>query len=535
MDYTLKQAFDYGIRAASRTPTNAQALVSASNLRALAGYGLVDFVDVTQPITNAALTSASITKTWPRPQLFRGKGVTLLADATAIFTVTESDSGNWTVTPITVYDWTTYDYDTDTASSDTITSGQSWQFLDLWAECWMLFNGTGVIFKTGFSSKVFYQEAVTIKCGASYQDARVFYGGFTAANTYALTDWATYWATFNTKFPGDFTAKTLSAGMGPNMVWWGNVGMDDMWWLFDRDFMVNGTLSATALGNYGADRPFWKDVWGKRQDGAMPMPWTGSVLGMAQLGQHMMVYGSNGISALSPVDTSFGLGQIGGLSGNVGVMAKGTAKAAFGGDELVQCFLDETGDINIIDGNLRVENLECRQLFSGMAAPLVSFDPQLREFWIGENDNMYTLTGVGSGKPRGLSRAPMAPTTLYFGRSNNASGSVGITFPNSSEVPSFESEWFDAGGQDEVAQVASITLVGAGTWSLGVKYRRYPGDSEQSSGVVLLDGGNSVEVDFSGTAFKVYGTATDRATAKVSEVRLEMTDGTRRSVYAWLQ
>jgi hypothetical protein len=527
---TFEQAFSEGIRRASRSAPNAQSLISASNLRALAPLGLVDFVDVTQPITDAALVTASITKTWPRPQLFRGKGVTLLADDDAIFTVTESDSGNWTIAALTVYDWTTYNFDTDSASTDTITTGKSWQFLDLWEGCWMLFNGTGVIFKTGFSSKVFYQEAVTIKCGASYQDARVFYGGFDASNTYALTDWATYFNTFKGNLPDDFAAKTLSGGMAQNWVWWGSIGFGDMWWLFDRDFMVYGTLSSVNATGFSTDNPYWRNIWGMRHDGATPMPWTGSVLGLAQLGPHMMVYGSNGISALSPVDTSFGLGEIKGLSGNVGVKAGGSAKAAFGGDELGHCFVDETGDLNIIDQSLTVTNLERRHIFGAMTAPLVSFDPQLREFWIGENDNMYTLTRTG-----GLSRAPMAPTTLYFGKSSGASGSVGITFANSSVVPAFQTEWFEEGGQKEVPQVVRATMLGEGTWSLGLKYLRFPGDSEQDTGVTAVDETGSVQFDISGVSFSLYGTATSRTTAKARRLVAEMNDGQRRSIRTWLQ
>lgn len=523
--FTYGEALSSGIRREARSAINAQALMSASNLRALAPYGLTDFIDVTQPITNAALTSASITKTWPRPQLFRGKGVTLLADDDALFTVTESDSGNWTLSAVTIYDFSSYNFAADTASTTTIDTGVSWQFMDFWGDCWALFNGVGVVFKAGFSSKVFYQNEVTIRTGANYQDARVFYGGFDPSDTYALADWPTYWANFDDSVPSVLAAKTTTSGLGGNWIWWSSIGTDDMWWLYSLDYMVDGPYRQ----GFSSTNPYWKHVWGKHQAGAMPMPWSGNVVHTAQLGPAMMVYGVNGVAPVLPVELGFGLGQLNGLSGNVGVLSKGSARAAVGGDESVHAFLDETGDLNVVTPDMRVENLGRRHLFSGMTAPLISFDPKEREFWIGENDNTYVLSRTG-----GVSKAPMAPTTLYFGRSNNASGSVGITFANSDTTPAFETEWFEAEGQDEVLDITSLTLVGAGTWSLGVKYLRYQGDTEQSSGTVLLDGGGSTEMHMSGIAFKVYGTATDRTTAKANRIDVEFTNGTRRSLYAWL-
>ena len=136
--------------------------------------------------------------------------------------------------------------------------------------------------------------------------------------------------------------------------------------------------------------------------------------------------------------------------------------------------VQKSNSLRVIDASMKCVNLERRQLFSAMSNPLVSFDPHQREFWVGENDNMYVVSRTG-----GITRAPMAPTTVYFGRYSNGSGPVGITITNSSDLPAFQTEWIEMGQQDAVPQILSATLVGTGTWQLGIKYRRNPTDTTQ--------------------------------------------------------
>lgn len=75
--------------------------------------------------------------------------------------------------------------------------------------------------------------------------------------------------------------------------------------------------------------------------GFRPMAWPGRVLAVRQLGQHVMVYGDQGVSYLLPVESpapTFGLREFDGVSGIAG-------RLAVCGTETVHYFVDDQGEL----------------------------------------------------------------------------------------------------------------------------------------------------------------------------------------------
>ena len=99
----LDEALRHGIKLDLDVPKNSQFLDLCQNLR-VRPYGLKQHIAVNQPITAAEFATYSITKSWPYPQLFRGRSQTLLVDWNKVYSVTETASGTWHVTALETWD-----------------------------------------------------------------------------------------------------------------------------------------------------------------------------------------------------------------------------------------------------------------------------------------------------------------------------------------------------------------------------------------------------------------------------------------------
>lgn len=117
---TLESALRRGLRLDSEDDYNMQFFSVLTNLKSTE-WGLRTHPDIPDIISASELSSNSITIAHPFPQYFKGKSVSLLADATKIFTVDESDM---TLTAVT-----TFDPDAP-ASTKSIITGGVWQFMD---------------------------------------------------------------------------------------------------------------------------------------------------------------------------------------------------------------------------------------------------------------------------------------------------------------------------------------------------------------------------------------------------------------------
>lgn len=525
-------AFTTGIRQDDRAAINTQGLIECRNVAATQ-YGLRPFRDLRQPITNADLILASIVKSSRTPQLFRGKAVTLLVDEDQVFSVTESPSGDWSPVIMNAYDWTTYNWSADTASTRSIpTSGDGeWHFVDLW-DSWMLFNGVCTIFKFGFSSKMFVQDSVTIKTGATFQDGKLFYAGFNPANVNALADWDTYLATQGGDYP-DEAAKLTTPGLGANCVWWSSTGMGDAMRFFSLNYMKYLSLATTPDTGFTDAAPYWLTIARQADSGWAPMPYTGDIVKIQQLGSAMVVYGATGTQALVPLDTqytnTFGHREIAGLEGRIGLASGTNTRAAQGGNENVHAFIDESRDLWIVTPDLKAEKLGYRQLFSGVDDLQVHYDPHEQEFHFTGADRAYRLS-----RSRGMARSPQIPTSVSFGRSGGTSGPMAIYSNDAvTTAVTVQTEWFD-GGMEGVPQILKVRLVGSSGWTVTPKFYRTITDTQQTGASVAFDSKNEATLNLSGARFSLVLTHADRAVASADSLEIFIDNGQHsRSVAKW--
>lgn len=531
-EWPFREAFTKGVRPDDRNEPNTQWLRFCYNLSATP-WGLRPVRTLVQPITDAALTAAGITKSYPWPQLFMFRnGGSVLFDQDAVYSVSENPSGDWTVEAITTLDWTDYNWDTDSASTKLITAGGDWHFLDLLGVL-MAFNGSCIVFTTGFSDKVFVIDDVTIQTGAAYQDGRVFYGGFNSSDLYTLADWPTYLASLRGTVPTE-EAKLLSSPMCANWVWYSSIGMEDMYRFFSLDFMKYGSMAASPDTGFDSDDMLWQRLAMRNESHSTPMPYGGTVVKLMQLGEHMISYGTGGIIALSPVNMDegklFGHREIPGLGLRTGVKAGTNVRAAAGGNEYAQAFVDEANDLWVLNPNLEAQKLGYRHIFSALTNVMVHYDPQEREWYFSADDDLSYRLPMGGG----LTRVRQNPTTVFFGRANDATTPIAIYEEHSETNCRFRTEWFNAGKRKAVPQILRVNLEGSSGWTLQLYFRRTMTDTDQISAASTGDGRGSYEFHVSGVQFYIYGTHTDPTTAELTALTVEMDDGSeRRSVKKW--
>jgi len=533
---SFKESLTKGIRPDGRVPVNAQYLLDAKNL-SCTPFGAKAMRSFQQPITDAALTSASVTKAYPFPQLFVGKSVTLLADATAIFDVTKSDSGNWTLTAATIYSWEDFN-DDGSLNAVTIPTGKEWHFVDLHGD-WMLFNGECVVFT--FSGVTFVQSSVTIQTGAVYNDAQIVFGGFDSSDLFSLADWPTYLATYQTHVPAGLPVDTYGTGMGGSHVWWSSVAGEDKLRFFSLPVMKYG-LTGVA-GVFTDANPYWLQFAQRGESAGAPMPYTGTVQRMMQCGNVMMVYASNGVRMITPDGDGklSGVQELPGFAPNVGLCSGTTVRLAVGGNENIQAFIDERRDLWVVEGGgglPKATNLGYRNVFASATNIMVHYDAGENEFYFtGDSDFAYRLP-IGGG----MSKAPMLPTTVAYGRANNVSGPVGIrTLVSDPTTAYLQTNWFDNQGRNVVSNAMRIIVqVDAEDTTTGLQaalvYKRFPNDPNPgTTGYVTVD--NRGVAKIAPTSYYmayIQITHPDRTTININDIILEFDDGERRSVVTCL-
>jgi hypothetical protein len=420
------------------------------------GQGLKAFYPITQPITDNYITSTlAETKAWPFPQLLRGNSVTLLCFSDAIYTVDESTY------VCTLADTKDAAYPSG-STSKAIAAGDDWHMIDMYGS-WMLFNGSCVVFKTGRSTDVFVQDAVTIKTGCVHREGRILLGGFSASNFYTTVDWAAYWNNLAGNMPDEYDnlAETGPAG---NWVWWSSFMAPDMLSLFLENVMLYASGETTPTTEYTADRPYIKDLAERNESGMRPMPFRNNVVGMQPLGEGVLVYGDDGIRYLASFNANgihtYGCHTINGLGNYTGVLSGATARTAFAGDKNQQVFISDDASVWRVTADLQAQRLGYQEYISGMdqAKILLQYDPFHDEFYISDGSIGYLLNKSG------LCRNPAMPTKLTaFSGTNLSSIKYATTDPTTMEIQS-GTYTSPSGG---IETITAVDIVGLNTASNG--------------------------------------------------------------------
>ncbi len=397
-EFTLQveDIFKRGLRTDSRIERGLHMLEECANLKPTE-FGLIPYETISDPFLSGEFSSNSITIAPPYPQVFRGKNKTLLADSAKIYSVDES---NWSLTLLGDGSGKFINPEDVYGSTVAISAGTgAWHFIDLGDE-WFLINGVSTVFLSNIhnlipddTSNIYINTAISINTG-TYFKGRIMLGGFNSSNF-----WNNDWQDMFTKWKQGRTAgMNIGDSIGTNYVMWSSIGGGDFpLWLFFPDLALRGNVrGSTKVGYDEPGNTMILDMVRKNEFGFMPMPWQGSVILTKPLGNSIIVYGDNGITALTPVLEPIPTYGVREISNEFGILSRGSA----GGDENGHIFINEDGYMYSLSPDLSLGRLGYREFFTGFSTTktVVSYDPDDKEFYISDDSNSYVLTRSGLGE-----------------------------------------------------------------------------------------------------------------------------------------
>lgn len=336
---------------------------------------------------------------FPFPQLFRGERITLVLGATTVHSVDESD---WSTTALSVFDGTT------PGSGGTITSGGVWH-LATFDNLWVATNGSSIVYRlpSNASDKVLEVSSVTAKAVHGYGN-RLYLGGLAGAQMTSNN-----WVEFVNLWRANQDQVTIHDDelWGTNWVLWSGLHGDDYEWPFTLVLSMLGYPDATEVAKVkGAILTAIE----QRSIGMLPLPSQGDVQVIKGLGNHFVVYTTDGVFRV-----------IEGLPLRVhesGVSVRG----AVGGTAQQHIFVDNDGVLWQLDSEGK-ERLGYSEYLSALGSDVViSFDPDQGDYHITDGTVGYILT------PSGLCKTSEFPTGLVRSRANGlvgySAGSTASTF-----------------------------------------------------------------------------------------------------------
>jgi hypothetical protein len=492
-----------GIRREAFNGRNTQAFVNAKGHR-VTEHGFKAFNALTALPDDAQITTLGESKTWPFPQLFFGKSVTLVCFSDAIYEY------NQLLNTYTLID-TKDAADPTGTTSKAISAALDWHFVDLY-DTWMLFNAGCTVFKTKWSDHVFVQDDVTVITGCAHKEGRVLLGGFNSSNYDSMADWTIFWQSYASDLP-DQAASIDSSGPGGNWVWWSSYMAPDMLHLFWRDILIHQSLEASNTG-YGTSNPFMLELNDMNQSGLRPMPWQGTVIGMLPLGNGVAVYGQYGVSILNPAGDTYGVVQAKGLPTNIAPLFGTSTRTSYAGNEEQQVFVDISGDLWGLSGNYTAERIGYRTEIGALNSDclMVVHEPYHNEFYIGDGSGDAFLFNK-----QGLSRAPWMPTrvAIFSGETLAA-----VHFPTD-DAAGYTTEKF-RGPSMGIETLARILVVGLNAstngWEMSVKYRLRPQDDFTQTPWYELDAEGGVDFGIPYLEAEIALRSTDREAVTLEDI-----------------
>lgn len=431
-----------------------------------------------------------LSMSWPWPQIFKGREVTVVADRTTVY---EKASGSWTLTAIA-----------------TVSAGGAWHFADF-GTYYILFNGVNMVVRT--PSAVYNYTTPLVKTGCNYRE-RVLLGD--------MTDWwTTAWQTeITTWCEQNPSGLSLDFSTGGNTVFWGAIGGGDLFvWLTAptaTSLPIVGPLGAGY--GYDADRPYYQDLLRRGDIGGRTMPWDGNVLRLLPLGRNVVVCGDNGMSALAPVDTDFGLAAE--LSNEIGLLGRG----AVGGSEKDGIvFVGGDYALYLISPSLEMKRLGYEGFLSANldSSAVVAFDTSEKEWYIGGPDGGYVLTKMG------LSETVRPPSSVV--RTNTGLYGTPTLVANASDRVLVEWDVFNMGmrGIKRVINV-QIDYYGINNARLEMGCSTKVGEAPRYRTVSRDNGHGVFQVTLSGDQFVMRLTGDPLPEATVSDVIVRWTPDDKR-------
>lgn len=278
---------------------------------------------------------------------------------------------------------------------------------------WLITNGKHTFFygpsngTTGASSgmawRVFHwtdaNDNMKMGCVENFAD-RMYISGFNASSDlFAGTgdkSWEQLWNTWIQfhQYETTFAGQTI----GPNTIFYSKLGGGDYFWPFSVELAMFGLPNAAA---FTSGVPFFLDSIRKRDIGFFHAGFDGEVLRILKLGEHLVIYGTNGISIAKPVE-----GQDGGLSHviivkrEVGLLDRGAVVNC----DKYHMFMDSEGHLWVITPDLQFKHLDYSQWIeddakiktnSATYPPIMLYDSEQGDIYIGNGQRCF-VTNEGS-------------------------------------------------------------------------------------------------------------------------------------------
>ena len=294
-----------------------------------------------------------------------------------------------------------------------VPSGGAWCFADF-GPVWLAANGSRLVgmFPTEPSGfRTINQASPHFGVVACHNDTRLIYGDCT---------------------------------LGQNWVGWSCIGGEDI------PYLLYGVAPPTSLLQLN-------------ESGQAPMPFRGRILAIRPLRDRVMVYGEDGVIALRPVGTGYGLEDVRGIPPGVGI----AGRAAVDGNVDKHLFVGTDGALYSVGANLDATRIET--VVAVPTTPTVVWNGTDGEFWVSGTADSLVVTEAGVG---GLVEAVVKSIALVPGLGLRA---CGTGYPDLLRAELW-TNMVDAGGAEQ-KKLTYIRVAGDGLTKLrvGAKVRHMTG------------------------------------------------------------
>lgn len=244
------------------------------------------------------------------------------------------------------------------------------------------------------------------------------------------------------------------------------------------------------------------DLMDSRTAGYMPMPWQGVVYKVQRLGEHIAVYGQDGVALLAATDTvppGFGLREVVATQGLI-------AQQAMAGSIWQQLFVRSDGVLCMMEADrnkpivYKYTELGYQEYLAGLTGVIVSYDDALSEWYIASDTTCFVFTRGG------LSTTGRKVYTCQTYRGSLWGLYDDPTTP-SAYVKTCE---LDMGARADKA-IEYVEVGSDGSWWVSVDWRRSTSDSFVASPSFPLNPMGAGRAKVSGMDFKIKLTSSSAA------------------------
>lgn len=493
----LKEKIDFGLRKDQRSGRDTPGLISLFNAKQTE-YGIRQFEPPAIPTAlQTAMTSASITVSFPFPQLFKGKTQTFLLTATKLYTV----SASWALTQVSTFN-------PITLAAEAITTGNPWHFAD-YKDSYVFFNGVCTVFKWKFESlygdtdKAYVFTTPFINTGVDFA-GRVIFGGFT--DGVWKDDWLSFWESFDSSH-----LLSTDFAIADNSVMWTSVAGSEFWWLVRPDVALAGSDNKKVIQMLKSNQFGWKQL-------------NHNVLRILPHGQNCIVYGSDGITLMYPTQVgsapTFGFKQLHdfGIIGRSAAVQIGIGRHAF---------VATDGNLWILDSEQGSKAIGYSEFLTSAVSALtvLSYDVAFEK-------DVYVSDGVEGfvySKSGGFSEVSKLYTSLIFNVA--AKATVGIFEDTSVNTFELITDAINF-GTASMKTITSVEIIGTDTTGMTVALD-YVGSKTQSFSRTSFFPTNLQGIAYvraNGYDFRVVVRSTDYTAVEIDDIIVKVQYDDKRNI-----